>query len=68
MRTAALTGTSTLQVDVRAEIPGRANYCPFALDREADATAGTYQLDVTFDTGPLFGVVDVTTDFEVTGP
>ena len=37
-------------------------------DLDADAAAGTYQLDVTFDTGPLFGVVDVTTDFEVTGP
>ena len=32
------------------------------------APAGTYTVDVTFDTGPLLGIVDVSTSFEVVVP
>ena len=35
---------------------------------DSAAPTGTYEVNVTFETGPLAGVVDVTTSIEVSGP
>jgi len=61
------TATIVYQDDVRMwDLFGSGSSWRYRTD--AGAAAGTYQLDVTFDTGPLVGVVDVTTSFEVTAP